>query len=65
MNKPSSTIQAAAISGGLASLAFGMFAIFAPELYARVPPGMEAGTAVLIDVVIGWRKKENVLPIQK
>jgi hypothetical protein len=65
MNKPSSTIQAAAISGGLASLAFGLFAIFAPELYARVPPGMEAGTAVLIGVVIGWRKKENVLPIKK
>jgi hypothetical protein len=63
--KPSSTIQAAAISGGLASLAFGLFAIFAPELYSRVPPGMEAGTAVLIGVVIGWRKKENVLPLKK
>lgn len=61
MNKPSSTIQAAAISGGLASLAFGLFAVFAPELYGRVPPGMEAGTAVLIGVLIGWRKKENVL----
>jgi len=61
MNKPSSTIQAAAISGGLASLAFGMFAIFAPELYDRVPPGMEAGTAVLIGVAIGYFKKEKVL----
>jgi hypothetical protein len=65
MNKPSSTIQAAAIAGGLASLAFGLFAVFAPELYTRVPPGMEAGTAVLIGVLIGWRKKENVLPLKK
>lgn len=63
--KPSSTIQAAAIAGGLASLAFGLFAVFSPELYTRVPPGMEAGTAVLIGVLIGWRKKENVLPMKK
>lgn len=61
MNKPSSTIQAAAISGGIASLAFGLFAVFAPELYSRVPPGMEAGTAVLIGVAIGYFKKENVI----
>jgi len=61
VNKPSSTIQAAAISGALASLAFGLFAVFAPEMYARVPPGMEAGTAVLIGVGIGYWKKENVL----
>jgi hypothetical protein len=64
MNKPSSTIQAAAISGGIASLAFGFFAILAPELYARVPPGMEAGTAVLIGVAIGYFKKENVLNVK-
>jgi len=61
MNKPSSTIQAAAISGALAAVAFGFFAVFAPEMHSRVPPGMEAGTAVLIGVLIGWRKKENVL----
>ncbi len=61
MNKPSSTIQAAAISGALAAVAFGLFAVFAPEMYARVPPGMEAGTAVLIGVGIGYWKKENVL----
>lgn len=61
MNKPSSTIQAAAIAGALAAVAFGFFAAFAPEIHARVPAGMEAGTAVLIGVVIGYFKKENVL----
>lgn len=65
MNKPSSTIQAAAISGALAALAFGLFAVFAPEMYARVPAGMEAGTAVLIGVAFGYLKKENVLPLKK
>ncbi len=64
MNKPSSTIQAAAIAGGIASLAFGFFALFAPELYSRVPPGMEAGSAVLIGVAIGYFKKENVLNVK-
>lgn len=61
MNRPSSTITAAAIAGGLAAVAFGFFAVFAPEMYTRVPAGMEAGTAVLIAVAIGYKKKENVL----
>jgi len=65
MNRPSSTIQAAAIAGGAASVAFGVFSIFDPVHYAMVPAGMEAGTAVLIGAVIGWKKKENVLPLKK
>ena len=64
MNRPSSTITAAAIAGGIASLAFGFFSILGPELYSRVPPGMEAGTAVLIGVGIGYLKKENVLNVK-
>ena len=64
MNKPSSTIQAAAISGGIASLLFGLFAVFLPEYYVRVPPGMEAGTAVLIGIAVGYFKKENVLNVK-
>jgi hypothetical protein len=64
MNKPSSTITAAAISGAIASVLFGGFAIFDPIHYALVPPGLEAGSAVLIATVMGYYKKETVLNVR-
>ena len=64
MNRPSSTITAAALGGGLAAFAFGVFAIFDPSHYELVPAGMEAGSAVLIASVVGYLKKENVLPLR-
>ena len=65
MNKPSSTIQAAAIGGGAAAVLFGIFSIVGPEYYARVPPGMEAGAAVIIGAIVGYLKKETVLPLTR
>lgn len=61
MNKPSSTITAASIGGAIAAVLFGVFAIADPVHYALVPPGMEAGVAVLIATLAGYYKKERVL----
>ena len=65
MNKPSSTISAAVISGAIASVMFGVVSVFAPEQYALVPPGMEAGTAVIVGAGFGYFKKENVINATK
>ena len=71
MNKPSSTIQAAGYSGMFASMIFLMLAILAPDIYQRAQayPGAEATIAAflttLFSFLIGWRKRENVLPVKR
>ena len=60
MKPTSSTAKAGASGGFLAAIAMGDFAIFWPELYARVPPGFEAGLAVGIGTIAAKLQKENV-----
>ena len=61
MNRPSSTITAAAIAGAVAAILLGLVSIFWPDAYARIPPGFEAAVAVIFGAIIGYRKRENVL----
>ncbi len=66
MNKPSSTITAAAISGAAAGVVFIALAVLAPDIYLRlqVYPGAEAHLTTLIMAAVGYWKKENVLPLR-
>ncbi len=71
MNKPSSTISAAGIAGVISGMMFMMIAVFAPAVYGRFAlyPGAEAQVANAITLVVmlvaGYMKKENVLPLNK
>lgn len=65
MAPASSTIKAAGSWGFLAAIIMGLLAMVWPEIYARVPPGFEAGLAVGIGTIAGYMQKENVLNIKK
>lgn len=66
MNRPSSTITAATLAGGLVGLFFVLLAAFAPEYYERIQvyPGAEAHLTTLVAGLVGWRKRERVLEAQ-
>lgn len=63
MNRPSSTITAAGISGTITGLLLITLAAFNPELYSRIQlyPGAEAHLTAAIMIAFGYFKKENVL----
>lgn len=61
MNAPSSTIKASGSWGFLAAIGMGILAVFAPEIYTRVPPGFEAALAVGIGTIAGYLQKEKVI----
>ncbi len=63
MNRPSSTITAAGISGTITGLMLIALAAASPELYLRIQlyPGAEAHLTAAVMIVVGYFKKENVL----
>lgn len=56
---PTRKWQAGAFYGGLAAIGMGLIAIFEPEAYARVPPGFEAGVAVVLAKIAEYWTKER------
>ena len=61
MNKPSSTITAAALAGMGMSVAWELVATFTDiELSA----GMVAASVTFVIAAVGYFKKENVLPLK-
>lgn len=61
MNRPSSTIQAATISGFVAATALLVVKIWQPEIYSQIPPDYQNYLIVAISATFGYFKKENVL----
>jgi hypothetical protein len=61
MNKPSSTISAAALSGFAASTLLLLVKFFAPEIYVQIPATYHGYLVGAIMVGFGYFKKETVL----
>jgi len=61
MNKPSSTITASFLAGVAASVAWEVVATFTS--YSPTA-GLIAGSTVLAGGIVGYFKKENVLPLK-
>ncbi len=65
MNKPSSTIQATAIAAAGVSTLLLIVKIAAPEIYTQIPPEYHGYLVGAIACWIGYKKKENVLPLKR
>ena len=63
MNTPSSTIQAAAYAAAGVSTFLLLLKIVVPEVYAQIPPEYHGYLVGAISCWIGYKKKENVLPL--
>ena len=62
MKEPSSTITASFIGGAAAAVVWELvatFTVFSPTA------GLIAGSTVLVSSLIGYKKKERVLPLKK
>jgi len=62
MNKPSSTITAAFLAGVAASVVWELVATFTSF---SPTAGLIAGSVTLVSGIVGYRQKENVLPIKR
>ena len=60
MNQPSSTIQAAGIAGFIAASILTGLKIWAPDIYAQIPPDYQGHLIVAITWIAGYFKRENV-----
>lgn len=65
MSRPSSTIQAAGIAGFLASSLLLAVKLIWPDIYVQIPPEYQGYLVTAIVTVIGYKKKENVLNVQR
>ncbi len=65
MNRPSSTITAAGIAGFITASLLLAVKIFWPAVYVQIPPDYQGYLIVAVTMVIGYFKKENVLPLDR
>lgn len=57
---PTRKIGAVALGGGVASVLMGVLAMFYPEVYERVPAGMEGGIATIAGFALGYFVRDRV-----
>jgi len=62
-NRPSSTITAAGLAGMFMTVFWGAVKTFFPDFDAD--PTLISGSTALVAAWVGYRKKENVLPLIK
>jgi MFS superfamily sulfate permease-like transporter len=64
LRQPSSTITATAVAGFIAATMLLIVKIMWPDIYAQIPETYRSHLVVAIAVVIGYFKRENVLPLK-